>query len=483
MKRALVLILLIALVTRLVWLDARPMDHDESVHAWIALRSVVENQYYEYNPAFHGPFLYFATALSFYAFGDSDFTARLPTAVFSVIGVVTAFALRRWLGYSAYLFAFFMLFSPSILYYSRYARNDIIVLSSFLVALYFYLRYSESKKERFIYPASLFLAIIFTAKENWVEYLPIFILSIIIFKIYKRCLHDFRPSLKTVRILIICILIFIGFSSFLYSSAFMYMYGGDKTPLEAILDKKWIDHFFNVSISYWISHAVSFGGESKPHFHPVWFFLPMLLKYDFLPLAMAIASVPYFWKNRKNLSFIEVFSAVWLILAVLFYHIMSYKTPWLVVHIVAPLSLFGSIYVGRELFNLDKEALRFAFIFAAIATLVVSFHITYINYNDARNEELIYVQTQPGAVEIAETIKDLISEGRKVAVYVPGHHYWPLPWMLRHESVTFTAGGCPIGYDYVFTTMKEECEKKGYVPLKSYEFRVGFYFWKMAKGK
>ncbi|MEM1577308.1 MAG: TIGR03663 family protein, partial [Archaeoglobaceae archaeon] len=58
-------LLVLALVTRMSFLDLRPMDHDESVHAWFAYRQVIESPSYKYDPAFHGPFLYFAISLSF----------------------------------------------------------------------------------------------------------------------------------------------------------------------------------------------------------------------------------------------------------------------------------------------------------------------------------------------------------------------------------------------------------------------------------
>jgi uncharacterized protein (TIGR03663 family) len=483
MNRAVIFILIIACLTRFAFLDARPMDHDESVHAWIALKGVLQNKDYLYNPAFHGPFLYFSTALSFQLLGDSDFTARLPTALFSVIGVLSAFSLRRWIGNSAYILTLFMLFSPSLLYYSRYARNDLIVLSSFITALYFYLRYREERRMRYVIVTAFFLAVIFTSKENWVEYIPTFLLFIPLYGIYKDGGSYVRRALnaKNVAVLAVSAIVFTLFAAFLYSSAFVHVFSGDKNPVDALFSKEWVERYINVSLSYWISSAVSLTGEQKPHFHPVWFYTLLLLKYEFLALAIAIAGIPYLWMKRKNLSFVQAFSVWWVFTALVFYHVMSYKTPWLVVHIATPLALFGSIFAGKELFNLDKEVFRVAFIFAAIVTLLVSLHVTYIDYNNAGGEELIYVQTQPQAVEMAEKISTLIHDGKRVAVYAPGHHYWPLPWILRNESVVYFAEKCPAGFDYVFSVKKDECVEAGYKAMRSYEFRVGYYFWEMVK--
>ena len=473
MKKIVIAVLIIALLTRFIWLDVRPMDHDESVHAWIALKSVLEGHNYKYDPAFHGPFLYFSSALMFKIFGDSDFTARLTTALFSVLGVLVSLGFKRWIGNSAYIFTFFMLFSPSILYYSRYDRNDLIVLASFLTAIYFYLRYREERKILFACLSSFFFAILFTSKENWVEYLPIFILFALFYKI------KFEKNLRlNIKGIFAGVVVFLAFSSFLYSSAFVCIFSGEN-PLNYLLNPSWIEHYSNVALSYWFSHAISFG-KPKPHFHPVWFFIPILLKYEFLAVALFISSIPLIVKRFRDLSFLELFAIWWCIVALTFYHVMSYKTPWLVVHIATPLAFLGSIFVGREVFR--KKSLMIVFVIAAIATVIASFYITYINYNDARNEELIYVQTQPQAIEMANEIRELVYSGKRVAVYVPQHYYWPLPWILRHEkNVTYYGDECPVGYDYVFTTAKEECEKKGYKALRSYEFRVGFYFYKMVK--
>ena len=45
---------LLALLLRLLLIDARPLHHDESEHAWFAWR-FVNGEGYRYDPVFHGP--------------------------------------------------------------------------------------------------------------------------------------------------------------------------------------------------------------------------------------------------------------------------------------------------------------------------------------------------------------------------------------------------------------------------------------------
>jgi uncharacterized protein (TIGR03663 family) len=487
MKRELFVILLVAAVTRLLLLDARPVDFDESVHGWIALKSVLESQNYVYNPAYHGPFQYFILATLFKVIGDSDLSLRLPAAMFSILGVLAALSLRRWIGYAAYIFAFFILFSPSILYYSRYARNDLIVLSSFLLVLYFYLKYRDEGKILYALLATIFLAVIFTSKENWIEYIPMFLVFIPVYSYYSQRSFRSLVTKKNLTAIAVGAITFTAIASFLYSSSFVYLLGGGKDTagqdalkdaLNALLSIEWVKHYFNVSLSYWLSNSLPFGGE-KAHFHPIWYYLSILLKYEFLALGMAFASLPYLRRRAKSLSFIEALSVFWLITAVLFYHAMAYKTPWLVVHLVAPIAFFGSVFAGRELFDEEKEAFRLAFVFLSFITVLLSIHLSFVDYNDAAGEDIIYVQTQPEGVELAKRIEELVHDGKRVLVYVPENYYWPLPWMLRHENVAFTGEKCLLGLDYVFTSAKEECEKLGYYPVRDYEMRVGFHIWEM----
>lgn len=460
MKKLAIAIIILAIVTRFAFLDVRPMDHDESVHAWIALKNVVERPTYVYDPAFHGPFVYFVISLSFIAFGDSDFASRLPIAIFSILGVFFALKFERWFGKSAYFFALFMLFSPSILYYSRYARDDVIVVSSFIAFLYFYFKYREERSLTSTLLATFFFAVIFTAKENWVQYFAVFFLAIIIDRVRRR---DFRIDAK----ILPCIVLFLFFSAFLYSSAFAYAIHGK--GVEVMFSREWIDRFVEKSLPYWLSQGVS-----SPHEKPIYYFANILLRYEFLPIAIAIASIP----RKKSFEFKETLAILWVVIAFIFYHAMVYKTSWLVVHLATPIAFFAMVFMRRDFF--EKKETKIAFTIGFIATLFVSIHVTYFDYNDVTNQPLIYVQTQNGAVEMAEKIREILKQNHSVAVFAVDGHYWPLPWMLRGEKVVFTTQ-CPQGYDYVFAVYRDYNCLSGYEIVGKYELRKFWEFYELRK--
>ncbi len=117
-------IFLLALFTRFHMLDDRVMSHDESLHTRFSYNLYNEGNF-QHTPLMHGPVLFHATALSFYLFGDSDFSGRVYTALLGVVMVIFPLLLRKWLGrWGAALASMMLLISPLLLYYNRYIRHD-----------------------------------------------------------------------------------------------------------------------------------------------------------------------------------------------------------------------------------------------------------------------------------------------------------------------------------------------------------------------
>jgi predicted membrane-bound mannosyltransferase/DNA-binding beta-propeller fold protein YncE len=117
-------------------LGARVMSHDESLHTLYSQYLAV-GRGYTHTPLMHGPFLFHITALSYFLFGDSDFTARLPFAIFGIALVMMPLLFKRQLGREGALIAcLLILISPSLLYHARYIRQEATVLVwTFLTAL------------------------------------------------------------------------------------------------------------------------------------------------------------------------------------------------------------------------------------------------------------------------------------------------------------------------------------------------------------
>ena len=139
-------ILILAIFTRLYMLEPRVMSHDETSHTYFSWLFYKGNGY-AHDPVTHGPLQFHLVALSYFLFGDSDTTARIPAALFSIATVAFMWAYRRYLGRAGALIAALLLtISPFMLYYGRYVRNEAFVAFFGVVMLWSMLRYLDTGK-------------------------------------------------------------------------------------------------------------------------------------------------------------------------------------------------------------------------------------------------------------------------------------------------------------------------------------------------
>lgn len=159
-------IVILMAVSRLYNLGVRVMSHDESLHVYYSWLFSI-GQGYQHTPTTHGPLQFHLLALTYFLFGDNDFTARLPHAIASILTVVLLWNWRRYLGRAGMLVAAgLVLISPYMLYYGRYARNETFVALLGVLTLYAILRYLETGKKRHLFLLTAVTALHFTVKET-----------------------------------------------------------------------------------------------------------------------------------------------------------------------------------------------------------------------------------------------------------------------------------------------------------------------------
>lgn len=174
-------ILLVALTVRLWDLGTRAVHHDESLHAYFSWQ-VYNGNGYLHNPLTHGMFVFHSTAGAFFLFGDSDFTARLPEALLGSVLVLIPWLMRPRLGTAGALAASLMLaFSPALLFFSRFAREDIPAATLLLGVVAMVWRYLDEGKNRYLYGAAAFLALAFTTKETTFIFVAIMAVALLAF--------------------------------------------------------------------------------------------------------------------------------------------------------------------------------------------------------------------------------------------------------------------------------------------------------------
>ncbi len=189
-------VMMVALGLRLFELSGRTMHYDEAIHLHFSFKLAnspggalgwpwIFGTEYFHSAWMHGPFQIEMVAAIFTIFGDSDFTSRLGYALFGTALVGLPWFLRDHIGRRGALIAAVMLvLSPALLYFSRFGRNDIIMMF-WAVALFTLMwRYLHSQREPSqrricLYLASAVLAFMFATKET--AYLLVAIFGFIVF--------------------------------------------------------------------------------------------------------------------------------------------------------------------------------------------------------------------------------------------------------------------------------------------------------------
>ena len=160
-----VVILVLALVTRFYMLGDRAISHDESIHTKFSW-NLYAGQGFQHNPMMHGPLLFELTALTYHILGVSDFTSRVVTALAGVALVMSPLLFRRWIGRrGALATAVLLLISPSISYYSRYIRHDVLLTLSAVLLLWVILEYLDTGRGRWLAWLAACFSVMFATKE------------------------------------------------------------------------------------------------------------------------------------------------------------------------------------------------------------------------------------------------------------------------------------------------------------------------------
>jgi predicted membrane-bound mannosyltransferase/DNA-binding beta-propeller fold protein YncE len=169
------IILSLALALRLWDLGGRALHHDESLHATYSWY-FYEGRGYTHDPMMHGPFQFHAGALAFILFGPSDFVARVPAALFGTGIVALICLLRGHLGrVGALAAAAFVAVSPTLLYFSRFDREDIYTAFWTLALVIAIWRYLAERRTLWLYLGAAFMAFSFATKETTYMSVAIFL--------------------------------------------------------------------------------------------------------------------------------------------------------------------------------------------------------------------------------------------------------------------------------------------------------------------
>jgi len=396
---AFLILVLTALAMRFWDMGSQALHHDESLHATYSWY-LYQGRGYIHNPLMHGPFQFFGTAGVFWLLWDSDATARVLPALFGTALVAVPMLLRRYLGRNGALVTSVLLaFSPTMLYFSRFARNDIIMAVWAVLLVAFMWRYMDTRKVWYLVLTAGVLALSFSTKET--TYILVIILGgyllvrsakdVFPWIVGRKRLRDFSPAGE--------LLVLMGTLSLPLGSAGIALFQGPLgltlantdpatapsgipigsglyvafgTVLTLVIvsaavglrwrPKVWLlsfgvfvtiwvllhtAFFTNLSglgsgiwqsLGYWIvQQDVARGGQ------PWYYYFVLGANYEFLAVAFGAIAV---WAYMVRGSAFSRFLVYWAMANLVFFIYASEKMPWLLVGVALPFILLSGKLLG-----------------------------------------------------------------------------------------------------------------------------------------
>ena len=452
---ALVFILILAFILRFWQLDLKLLHHDEAVHSWFCYEFLTRGVW-QYDPSYHGPFLYYVTTGIFALIGPSDFAARLLPSLFGFAIIPLVYAIYR-IGYISknqmLVVALLIAISPDMVYFSRFLRHDIFMLFFTMLLLLAILYYFERGQTRFAVLAAVAAAGALCCKEE----MPVIIIIFAIFFAFSVWNGRFILPRKWKTDLMLFVIIIVVFMSMLYSAFFNHV----DTLIGQNFSIATQGVHFEAKTTGWyqaIDHWTDMHNQQRLG-GPMYYYIPLFLLYE-LPIfilaligtvqfmTVGLHPVLFFRKvknwirerryilpvsdlaavtlrqmrdghdvNKKSEEFFR-FCIVWMIGTMVFYAYVGEKVPWLIIAQLLPMC-----FVATYRLNWQKTAFALA---GCLFLIVMTWHVAFVPVDI--NEPIVQVQNSEDMREVMGLMDNTS------LVVIASEHYWPLPWYYRGDA-------------------------------------------------
>ena len=437
-------IFLIAAVLRLYDLNLVPLHHDEGVNGNFLVRLVREGAY-TYDPAnYHGPTLYYFSAIIPWItkvlfgnaardnYGLTTFTIRLVPVVFGLATIVLIFMLRRRLGTIATLAAGLMLaVSPGAVYLSRYFIHETLFVFFTLGIVVAVVRFYDERNSSYLVPAAASAALLFATKETAMISAGVLIIALGVMWLYmdlmggsaKRgtlservsaVIDDMGGTTHLIINVVVALAVFLAVYCLFYSS-FFTNYKGLNDSLQ--------------TFAIWTKTG------KEAHTHPPEMYIAWLTKQESPLLFLGAIGAAIVVLRPKNS--LALFCALWSFGLIAAYSLIPYKTPWLVLNFVVPLALIAG-YALQAIYEMDHRQLRLVSVILLVGVGVAvyqSIDLNFVNYdNDNTKYVYVYAHTKRGTLNLVNEVERIAKEnsGPTTGITIVSPDYWPLPWYFRN---------------------------------------------------
>jgi len=466
---AVILLFAIAGALRLWDLPLAPFHNDEGVNGWFTTQ-LLRTGSWAYDPAnYHGPTFFYAAALSGLLVGLGDVSMRLVPAVFGLATVGLVLLAWRWIGRAGALAAAALLaVSPGMVFFSRYAIHEMLLVFFTLAFVLAAARWWETGRTRFVLAAGAALAGMFTTKETAIITVVVLGLAAACAVLYERMAprvlgrptrfapgpgaapaaaasrpaagsagsaaapSTSRPGTSRARradplgrfggrdrllgSLAAAAAVFVAIWVTLFSSLFTNFPAGV------------LDSFRSLAIWTQTSGATQVSG---PLTYAGW-----MAEEELVLLVFGLGGSAWVaWEGRSRFA---IFCAAWATGLFLAYSLIGYKTPWLMLDWLLPYAIVVGYVLGRA-WAARRLAVRVGAAAALGAALVLgavqAVTLAFRDY-DVEENAYVYVQTQRDVLDLLTWLRaedERRGTTGQLGIVVMSPDYWPLGWYLRDD--------------------------------------------------
>lgn len=430
--------LCLATALRLACPEQTPLHNDEGVNGFFTMRLFHEG-YYHYDPAnYHGPTLYYLTLPLVYLFGLNTAALRLGPALFGVLTVAGLLALRPRLGtLSAATAALLLAVSPGAVYFSRDFIHETLLASFTLGLVLSAARYRETARPQYLLLASASAALLFATKETAIITVAVLGLAGVATSMYLRLRRGGRvqeqPRLESEVLLPVSVPQgrdrLVGVAMWAPSMVSLFL------VLAALFYSSFSSHSHGVGDAL-RAFLIWTGTGTQVQGHPWDQYITWLWQGDpvLLLLGAAGAALALY---RADDGFL-VFCAFWAFGITAAYSLVPYKTPWLVLNFLLPLSItggYGAAAAARQAISHGRVACGVACA-AFVVSVYQTVNLSFFRYDD-ESHPYVYVHTRReflGLLSAADRIGQASGTRDDTSILITTPDYWPLPWYLRRDK-------------------------------------------------
>ena len=446
-------ILAVAAFFRLYLINLNPLHHDEGVNGFF-LTTLFRQGIYQYDPAnYHGPTLYyFALAAAKTAqvlFGKNaaltTLTVRLVPILFGLATILLVLLMRPYIGaIGALAGALLLAISPGAVYMSRYFIHETLFTFFTLGVIYAALRFVETKDRFYLISGAVAAGLLFATKETAIIHALVLLIALLCIWIYsaifpgrldpsgsddrRRTAAGFRSEVNglvenpgganwILLYLLIALLIFVAVNVVFYSSFFTHWKG--------VADS--VETF-----KYWTKTG------NKEHTKPMYAYVNWLRQEElgilFLGTVGALLAVV---RGRNR---VALFCSLWGFGILAAYSLINYKTPWIAINFIVPLSIVSGYAIGT-LWELSRDVLAKTFVELAVllALTLGVWQMVALNFYHYDDDAYPYVYAHTnreflGMIAEVDRVAKLSGTAGETNIAVMAPEYWPLPWYLNKYS-------------------------------------------------